>query len=229
MAEVTGLTATRMLEIEGKSIVSGRQDGDNLYLTALNGDEFGPFNFRGATGLTGAQGPAGDVASGGFSGGDGSLQAGVDEAKAYADTLAAALPQGLVRMEQYNATDPSFTGGDDSYFTTLGISLSHTFVTGRSYRLDFGCEIEFGVLSTIDNMILMDLMDGATLVRRVSMPGDTESHRSGIAGSFMIKSNTWGAKTLTLRLQKRTGAPVVIKNSVAPTYLAVTDLGSAFV
>lgn len=226
MGEVTGLTATRMLEIEGKSVVSARQDGDNLYLTTLGGDEFGPFNFRGATGAQGPKGDPGDVASGGYVG---TLQDGVDEATAYADSLAAAGPLGLIKMEQYNATDPEFTGGDDSYFTSLGISLSHTFVTGRSYRIDFGCEIEFGVFSTLDNMILMDLMESGAIVRRVSMPGDTQSHRSGIAGSFMIKSNTWGAKTLTLRLQKRTGAPVTIKNSVSPTYLAVTDLGSAFV
>lgn len=228
MAEVTGLTATRMLEIEGKSIVSGRQDGDNLYLTALNGDEFGPFDFRGATGATGAQGPAGDVASGGFSGGDGSLQAGVDEAKAYALAQAENLGKGLVQMEQYNATDPEFWGGDDSYFTSMGVSLSYTFVTGRSYRIDFGCEIEFGVLSADDNMILMDLMDGGTIRRRVSMPGDTMGHRSGIGGSLLVKSNTWGAKTLTLRLQKRTGAPVTVLNSVNPSFIAVTDLGNAF-
>lgn len=53
-------------------------------------------------------------------------------------------------------------------------------------------------------------------------------HRSGIGGSLLVKSNTWGAKTLTLRLQKRTGAPVTVLNSVNPSFIAVTDLGNAF-
>ena len=55
MAQITGLTKERMLEIEAASIVSARKTNDNLILTTRGGTDINVGNVKGATG---AQGPA---------------------------------------------------------------------------------------------------------------------------------------------------------------------------
>lgn len=56
MATVTGLTAARMLEIEGKSIVEGEVIGDDLILTKYDGTTTNAGHVVGATGPQGPQG-----------------------------------------------------------------------------------------------------------------------------------------------------------------------------
>jgi hypothetical protein len=59
MTTVTGLTAERMLAIEGASIIDGDIVGNNLILTKHNGNTIDAGNVRGPKGDTGAQGPQG--------------------------------------------------------------------------------------------------------------------------------------------------------------------------
>lgn len=59
MATITGFTAERMLEIEGKSIIDGEIVGGNLILTAHDGTQINAGPVIGPTGPVGPQGPAG--------------------------------------------------------------------------------------------------------------------------------------------------------------------------
>jgi microcystin-dependent protein len=59
MATVTGLTAERMLEIEGESIVGARVQGSDLILIKHNGEEINAGAIDGPTGPQGPQGPPG--------------------------------------------------------------------------------------------------------------------------------------------------------------------------
>lgn len=59
MATVTGLTADRMLAIEGQSVISGRVAGDNLMLTKHDGSEMNAGNVRGPKGDKGDPGTPG--------------------------------------------------------------------------------------------------------------------------------------------------------------------------
>ena len=59
MATVTGLTAERMLEIEGESVVEGEIIGGNLILTKHNGDTVDAGPVIGPQGPTGPMGPSG--------------------------------------------------------------------------------------------------------------------------------------------------------------------------
>src|SRR5688572_27035957 len=54
MAEVTGLTAARMLEIEDASIVDGAVSGDNLFLERGDGTLINAGNVRGPAGAAAA-------------------------------------------------------------------------------------------------------------------------------------------------------------------------------
>ena len=65
MATVTGLTAARMLEIEGESVVDGDVVGGDLILTKHNGETINAGNVEGPQG---PQGPAGPAAVGGIPG-----------------------------------------------------------------------------------------------------------------------------------------------------------------
>ena len=56
MATVTGLTAERMLEIEGASVIDGEVVGDNLILTKHNGSQIDAGNVRGEKGDKGDTG-----------------------------------------------------------------------------------------------------------------------------------------------------------------------------
>lgn len=56
MAEVSALTAARMLEIEAQSIVDGDVVGDNLILTQRDGDTINAGNVRGPQGPAGTPG-----------------------------------------------------------------------------------------------------------------------------------------------------------------------------
>ena len=223
MAEVTGLTATRMLEIEGKSIVSGRQDGDNLYLTALNGDEFGPFNFRGATGAQAPQGVPGEV-----------VQADLDDLetalKAYADAAVDLSGRGLVAHAETNV-DQFVSGVADSWATITNVSQTFNFVSGRAYRIDFGTCIQMGAGSTADNDIDLELRRaGSSILRRVSVKGTTDGRTSAVVGSHVVKASPWnGNQTLDMRFRKREAANVNVYNSYSPSFISITDLGSAFV
>lgn len=219
---VTGLNAERMLEIEAASIVEATLVGNNLVLRNHAGDIVLNASVRGATGPAGPAGPAGDVASGGYVG---TLQDAVTEVLA-ANSLSGL---GLVHMAEYSATDLVKSGVDDSFHTVDNVSAVYDFQPGRSYVVDFGIHIVFGAWSTIDNIISLDLREGSTTLRRVTIPGDTESHSAGIVGRHVIKSCPWdGTKTLTMRAQKRTGANFTIKNTEVPSYISITDLGSRF-
>lgn len=57
MAQVTGLTAERMLEIEAASIVDGEVVGDNLILTRHDESTIDAGNVRGPEGPVGPEGP----------------------------------------------------------------------------------------------------------------------------------------------------------------------------
>lgn len=62
MAVVTGLTADRMIEIEGQSVVSGQVDGDgHLILTKHDGTEVDAGHVRGANGAAGPPGANGSL------------------------------------------------------------------------------------------------------------------------------------------------------------------------
>lgn len=61
MATVTGLTSERMLDIEGKSVIAGNVQGDNLILTKHNGTTANAGNVRGPVGPPGPQGNASTV------------------------------------------------------------------------------------------------------------------------------------------------------------------------
>lgn len=63
MTTVTGLTADRMLAIEGASVISGNVSGDNLILVKHNGQQINAGNVRGPAGTPGAQGPQGPPGS----------------------------------------------------------------------------------------------------------------------------------------------------------------------
>jgi hypothetical protein len=56
MVTITGLTAARMLVIEGMSIVSGTVTGNNLILTRHNGQTVNAGNVRGTQGIQGVPG-----------------------------------------------------------------------------------------------------------------------------------------------------------------------------
>lgn len=65
MATVTGLTAERMLEIEGESVVSGTIDGSgHLILTTRDGTPIDAGVARGPAGPTGPMGPVGGMIPG---------------------------------------------------------------------------------------------------------------------------------------------------------------------
>ena len=222
MATVTGLTAERMLAIEAASITQASVVGDNLILKNHYGTTVWTSNVRGPQGLPGDPGPAGTVTG---------LTAAIDAAeiewKAYSDLAG----KGLVDMSEYGAADYLKEGPDDSVFPVDNVSVTYVFKAGRSYRIDFGVLIEFvSGFSSNDNIISLDLREGSNTLQRATMPGDTENHQSGVNGSYLIKSSPWDdSKVLTLRIQKRTGSPVRIKNTVQPSYLAVTDIGGRFV
>lgn len=59
MSTITGLTASRMLEIEAASIVDGEVVADNLILTRQDGTPIDAGNVRGPQGPAGPTGPAG--------------------------------------------------------------------------------------------------------------------------------------------------------------------------
>jgi hypothetical protein len=223
MATVTGLTAARMLAIEAASIDQAALVGDNLVLTNHADVVVLNANVRGPAGPTGPTGPTGGVATGGYVG---TLQDAVDDGEAYTDLAG----KGLVAMDDYTATDITKSGADDSFHTVDNVSVTYSFVTGRSYRIDFGMQVQFEVLSTDDQVISLDLREGTNTVRRVTIPGDTEGHTSGIVGAHLIQSSAWsGNKTLTMRFQKRTGSDITIKNTTMPSFIAVTDIGGRFV
>lgn len=219
MATVTGLTAARMLAIEAASITQAEVVGDNLILKNFADDVVLTANVRGPEGPEGDPGPEGSVSALDLSGA-------VSDMEAYTDLAG----KGLVAMDEYSATDITKTGGDDSFHTVDNISLSYVFDEGRSYRIDFGIHVNFGVLSTDDNVLSLDLREGSTTLRRVTIPGDTEGHTAGLVGAHVIKSCPWsGSKTLTMRFQKRTGAPVTIANTGVPSFVSITDIGGRFV
>lgn len=58
MATIKGLTAARMVSIEGDSVISGVVTGDNLILTKKNNSTVNAGNVRGPTGPVGPVGPA---------------------------------------------------------------------------------------------------------------------------------------------------------------------------
>src|SRR3954463_6941119 len=57
MATVTGLTAERMLAIEGASVIDGEVLGDHLILSKFDGTQIDAGNVRGPVGPTGPTGP----------------------------------------------------------------------------------------------------------------------------------------------------------------------------
>jgi microcystin-dependent protein len=59
MTTVTGLTAERMLAIEGASVVKGQVQGNDLILTKFNGQNMNAGNVRGPQGAQGVPGPQG--------------------------------------------------------------------------------------------------------------------------------------------------------------------------
>jgi hypothetical protein len=59
MPTITGLTAARMLEIEGESVVDGEIIGGNLILTRHDGSTINAGPVLGPVGPQGPQGPAG--------------------------------------------------------------------------------------------------------------------------------------------------------------------------
>ena len=225
MATVTGYTAAKIDELMDDQVIDAEVNvGGHLIFTTRGGVPIDAGVVKGATGATGPKGDAGDVASGGYVG---TLQDAVDEVKAYAEDTSG---KGLVAATEYSTGTTTFGGGDDSLLTLSNPSCTYAdFEVGRSYRIDFGVHVSFGPLGTIDNIVSLDLMDGATMLRRVTIPGDEEGHQSGLTGSHLIKSCVWsGANTFTLRLQKRTGADVVVLHSTIPSFIAITDLGNRF-
>ena len=64
MTTVTGLTADRMLTIEGSSVVDGDVVGNNLVLTKFNGSTIDAGNVRGPQGPKGDTGAKGDPGTG---------------------------------------------------------------------------------------------------------------------------------------------------------------------
>lgn len=64
MATVTGLTAARMLEIEGESIVDGEIVGGNLILSKYSGVNINVGSVTGPQGAVGPAGPAGGLIPG---------------------------------------------------------------------------------------------------------------------------------------------------------------------
>lgn len=227
MPVITGLTSTRMIAIENASITQAELDGDELVLTNYGGSEALRADVRGPQGPQGDPGPAGGgvLAGTGYTG-DPTLIGALNQAKAYSDVAGL----GIVAMSEYTADDYEKTGGDDSFHTVTNVTLTYNnFVAGRSYRFDFGIHVEFGVLSTIDNIISLDLREGSNNLRRYTIPGDEEGHTAGVGGAHIIKSCPWtGSKSFTMRFQKRTGAPVTIKNTVSSSFISLEDLGNRF-
>lgn len=95
MATVTGLTADRMLQIEGSSIVNGSVVSDNLILTRFNGQQVNAGVVRGAKGDQGDQGDKGDKGDKGDRGDDGTGVTILGSYPTYA-ALIAAHPSGNV-------------------------------------------------------------------------------------------------------------------------------------
>lgn len=225
MATVTGYKAEKIDEMfdasitqadynAGTGVLTLKDRADNVVLTA---------NIKGDQGEQGEQGIPGAVTAGvGWTGAETLIEA-LTQAQDYAKDKSGL---GLVAMEEYDAADITKTGGDDSYHTVDNVSPTFTFVAGRSYRIDFGMHVSFGALSTDDNVVSLDLQESGVTLRRVTIPGDTEGHTSGVTGTHIIKTCPWsGSKTLTMRFQKRTGADVTIKNTSVPSFIAITDLG----
>lgn len=226
MPQVTGLTAERMLAIEAASITQAEIDGDNLVLKNHAGATVLNVNVRGPQGIQGIQGDPGDVASGGYVG---TLQDAVDEAAGYSDSVADLSGRGLVAMAEYSAADLTKVGGDDSWHDVTNVTPTFSFVAGRSYEITFGMLAQFGALSTIDNVLDLELREGTNVLRRVSVQGDTEGRTKGITGTHTIKSCVWsGNKTLNMRFRKATGADVTIYNTYSPSFIAINDLGNRF-
>lgn len=217
MAVVTGYNAGHIDTLIDASITEAEYNSGTgkLKLTTRGGDVVLDEVVKGATGAAGPTGPPGDVSTA-------ELNAAIDAVKDICGL-------GLVAMDEYSATDIVKSGGDDSFHTVDNIALTYTFVAGRSYRIDFGIHVEFGALSTDDNVVSLDLREGSNTVRRFTIPGDTESHTAGVGGTHVIKECVWsGSKTLTMRFQKRTGANVTIANTSVPSFVSITDLGNNF-
>lgn len=225
MATVTGYKAERIDELMDEQITEAEYNSGTgkLKLTTRGGAVALDEVVRGAQGIQGLKGDPGDVTAGvGWTGAETLVEC-LDQAKDYAKDKSGL---GLVAIEEYAATDITKTGGDDSFHDVNNVSPTYTFVSGRSYRIDFGIHVAFGALSTDDNVVSLDLQENGVTLRRVTIPGDTEGHQSGVTGTHIIKTCPWnGSKTLTMRFQKRTGADVTLKNTVAPSFIAITDLG----
>lgn len=220
MATVTGYTATKIDEMFDESITQAELVGDNLKLTTRGGDVVLDASVKGATGSAGPKGDPGDVSSGGYSG---TLQDALDEAKTYAEDKSG---KGLVAMTEYSTGSTAFDTAADSTILLANPSTTYTFLANRSYRIDFGVHISFGAGSNIANVVSLDLMTSGNMVRRVTIPGDEESHQCGLSGSYFIKDAAAGSKTYTLRLQKRGDQPLTILHSTIPSFIAITDLGN---
>lgn len=229
MATVTGYTAAKIDEELDNSVVSASYDipTGGLTLTKRGGGTVGPFMVKGAKGDDGDKGDPGAVTAGVGWVGDDTLKAALDLAKAHTDLAG----KGLVAMVEYDASDSAFSGGADSFRTFgAGLMLSYAFEAGRSYSIEYGVHIEFGSGSNEDNIVSLDLIESGVMVRRATIPGDTENHQSGVAGSHYIKSSAWTTtKTLGMRMQKRGAADITAKHTVVPGFIAITDLGGRFV
>lgn len=229
MATVTGYTAAKIDEELDNAVVSASYNSGTgaLTLTQRGGGTVGPFTVKGDTGAPGAKGDPGAVTAGVGWVGDDTLKAALDLAKAHTNLAG----KGLVAMVEYNATDSEFSGGAGSYQTFgAGLTLSCEFEAGRSYSIEYGVHIEFGSGSNEDNIVSLDLIESGAMIRRATIPGDTQNHQSGVAGSHYIKSSAWSTiKTLGLRMQKRGTADISARHTVVPGFIAITDLGGRFV
>jgi hypothetical protein len=229
MATVTGYTAAKIDEELDNAVVSASYNSGTgeLTLTQRGGGTVGPFDVKGDTGDPGAKGDPGDVTAGVGWVGDDTLKAALDLAKAHTDLAG----KGLVAMVEYDATDSEFSGGADSFQTFgAGLTLSYAFEAGRSYSIEYGVHIEFGLGSNEDNVVSLDLMESGVMIRRATIPGDTQAHQAGVAGSHYIKSSAWTTtKTLGMRMQKRGAADITAKHTVVPGFIAITDLGGRFI
>lgn len=228
MATVTGYTAAKIDELMDEQITGATIDGSgHLILTRRGGSTLDAGVAKGATGSAGPKGDAGDVVAGSGYTGDPTLKGALDQAKVYAENVSG---KGLVAMTEYSTGTTLVSGGDNTALVLPNPSCTYAgFVVGRSYRIDFGVHVSLGLMGTIDDIVSLDFMDGTTMLRRVTIPGDAESHQSGLTGVHMIKECAWsGSNTFTLRVQKRSGADVTVLHSTIPSFIAVTDLGNRF-
>jgi hypothetical protein len=237
MATVISYTAAKIDEELDETIVNASYNAGTgqLTLTKRGGGTLGPFAVKGAAStVPGPAGADGEVLAGGYVG---TLQDAIDDLTTLLTTYSDDAGKGLVAWDEQATPDQTIGTGVVAYdyVTVTGVSASHAFVLNRSYRISFGCHVEFGPNSDASAIVNLDLLVDGSFVRRAVIPGSVDNKTCSINGSFVVKQSLWNAsKACTLRISRAANvddvvSELIIKNTSYPAFVAIEDIGGRFV